>query len=239
MFEDSTFESNGRIRTRSRRWMAATFALNGSILVGLILIPLIYPEALPRQFCTFLLTAPPPPPAPLPPQPQQRDAHPFHGAQQMIGTMLTVPRQIPRFITFIERPEQTPIGALPGSGDANGVPGGLPDVFNTRHAVAVAHPDVKAPVRVPSTIVEGLLIRKVVPTYPPIGIAMRQQGTVVLAATISKSGTIENLRAVSGPAVLQQAAIDAVRRWAYRPYLLNGQPVEVETTINVIFSLGS
>jgi protein TonB len=60
---------------------------------------------------------------------------------------------------------------------------------------------------------------------------------VVLQATISKAGTIENLRVAGGPAMLQQAALDAVKTWRYRPYLLNGQPVEVETTINVIFTL--
>jgi len=71
-----------------------------------------------------------------------------------------------------------------------------------------------------------------------MGVAMRVEGTVVLAATISKSGTIENLHATSGPALLQQAALDAVKTWRYRPYLLDGQPVEVETTVNVIFTLG-
>ena len=63
-------------------------------------------------------------------------------------------------------------------------------------------------------------------------------GTVVLQATISKTGTIEDLHVVSGPAMLQQAAMDAVRTWRYRPYLLNNEPVEVETTVNVIFTLG-
>ncbi len=239
MFEDSTFESNGRIRTRSRGWMAATFAFNGSILIALVLIPLVYPEALPRQALAFLLTAPPPPPTPPPTQQALPDTHPFHGTPEFDGTTLTAPRRIPNFSPKDLGHEQAPIGLLPGSGDGNGVPGGLPDVFNTRRAVAVAHPDVKMPVRVASTIVEGLLVHKVVPVYPPIGIAMHQQGTVILAATISKAGTIENLRVISGPAVLQQAALDAVKRWAYRPYLLNGQPVEVETTVNVIFSLGS
>jgi protein TonB len=66
---------------------------------------------------------------------------------------------------------------------------------------------------------------------------MRVSGTVVLAATISKTGTIENLHVVSGPPVLQQAALDAVQTWLYRPYLLDGEPVEVETTINVVFTL--
>ena len=64
------------------------------------------------------------------------------------------------------------------------------------------------------------------------------QGTVVLQATISKSGTIENLRVISGPAMLQEAARDAVMTWRYKPYLLNNEPVEVDTTVNVIFTLG-
>jgi protein TonB len=74
--------------------------------------------------------------------------------------------------------------------------------------------------------------------YPPIAKAARVQGTVVLQATISKTGTIEGLHVISGPAMLQQAAMDAVRSWRYRPYLLNGDPVEVETTVNVVFTLG-
>jgi len=73
---------------------------------------------------------------------------------------------------------------------------------------------------------------------PPIAKAARVSGTVVIQATISKSGTIENLKVISGPAMLQQSALDAVRSWRYRPYLLNNDPVEVETTINVIFTLG-
>jgi protein TonB len=82
------------------------------------------------------------------------------------------------------------------------------------------------------------LLLKTVPQYPPIAKAAHMQGTVVLQATISKTGSIENLKVVSGPAMLQQAALDAVRTWRYRPYLLNNDPVEVETTVNVIFSLG-
>jgi protein TonB len=83
----------------------------------------------------------------------------------------------------------------------------------------------------------GMLVYTVIPTYPEIGRAVRAQGTVQLQATISRDGTIENLRVVSGPPLLQQAAMDAVKQWRYRPYLLNGEPVEVETTINVDFRL--
>jgi protein TonB len=84
---------------------------------------------------------------------------------------------------------------------------------------------------------EGMLVHKVIPTYPAIGRAVRAQGTIQLQATISRDGTIENLRVVGGPPLLQQAAVDAVKQWRYRPYLLNGEPVEVETTINVDFKL--
>jgi protein TonB len=86
-------------------------------------------------------------------------------------------------------------------------------------------------------IVEGMVIQKTLPVYPIIAKETGTQGTVVLQATISRSGTIENLRVVSGPPMLQRAAIDAVKEWRYRPYLLSGEPVEVETTVNVVFKL--
>jgi protein TonB len=76
------------------------------------------------------------------------------------------------------------------------------------------------------------------PAYPPIARAARISGTVVLQATISKSGSIENLRVISGPPMLTQSAMEAVRTWRYKPYQLNGEPVEVETTVNVVFNLG-
>ncbi len=103
-------------------------------------------------------------------------------------------------------------------------------------------PQVKAAppkkINISAGVEQGLLIQKTMPIYPPIAKAARVQGTVVLQATISKGGTIEDLHVVSGSAMLQEAALDAVRQWRYRPYLLNNEPVEVETTINVIFTLG-
>jgi protein TonB len=103
-------------------------------------------------------------------------------------------------------------------------------------------PQVKAAppkkVNISAGVAIGMLIQKTTPIYPPIAKAARVSGTVILQAMISKSGTIEDLRVISGPAMLQQAALDAVKTWRYRPYLLNNEPVEVETTINVIFSLG-
>jgi protein TonB len=79
-----------------------------------------------------------------------------------------------------------------------------------------------------------MLKTQVEPVYPD---DVRISGTVVLHAVISDRGLVESLSVVSGPAILQQAALEAVRQWTYRPYLLNGMPVEVETTVNVVFAL--
>jgi len=99
---------------------------------------------------------------------------------------------------------------------------------------------VSAPkqVNISAGVAAGLILKKTVPVYPALAKAARVQGTVVLQGTISKEGTVENLRVISGSPMLTQAAIDAVEQWVYRPYLLMGEPVEVETQINVIFTLG-
>ena len=233
MFEDSTFESTGRIHTRSRGWMLATTAFNGSILLALVLIPLMYPEALPRIQMAFLMEAPPAPT--IPPTPPVRVEHTSPAPTQVVGGQIFAPTVIPHNPYIAERPESLPDINI-ATMDPNGGPNAT-DVFRGQGQRTVVREVVKGPVRIPSTIVEGLLIRKTVPIYPPIAKATGTQGTVVLQATISKSGTIENLRVASGPPLLQRAALDAVQNWHYRPYLLNGEPVEVETTVNVVFKL--
>lgn len=237
MFEDSTFESRGSIRTRSRGWSLAAFVVNASVLVALVLIPLIHPEALPKQVMSLLLIAPPPPVAPQP-APEAPKQQAFHGAPEMVGLQLTAPRQIPSSIARFTGPEE----AAPGTGVASmhlgpEVPGGV-EIFRSAPAARVAPPARQAPTHISSGVAAGLLLQRTLPQYPAIAKAMHVEGTVVLQATISKTGTIENLRVVSGPPLLQAAAVDAVKSWLYRPYLLNGEPVEVETTVNVVFTLG-
>ena len=87
-------------------------------------------------------------------------------------------------------------------------------------------------------MLEGNLIRRVEPVYPPLAGNARIQGRVVLVAVISKAGTIEKLHALSGHPMLVPAAVDAVSQWRYRPYILNSEPVDVETQITVNFTLG-
>jgi protein TonB len=231
MFEDSTFESAGRIRTRSRRWMIAAFTFNTSILLALILIPLICPEALPHHGITFLMEAP----APQPPEPQPQPVQTARPATQMYDGHFSAPRTIPIAIVILEKPDP-PLFTGPASWGPNPASSG-DDPFSKRQGVTVVHPEVKT-LRVSTAVEEGLLIRKTIPVYPAIAKAAGVSGTVALAATISKTGTIENLRVTGGPAMLQRAALDAVSTWLYRPYLLDGKPVEVETTVNVIFTLG-
>jgi protein TonB len=130
-------------------------------------------------------------------------------------------------------------------GVVGGVPGGVPGgqmggvIGGIISSTPVAVPKVATPqkIRVSSGVAAGNLINRVEPLYPPIAKSARIQGTVVLQAVISKNGNIEGLRAVSGHPMLVPAAIDAVSRWRYKPYLLNGEPVEVETTITVNFRL--
>ena len=102
--------------------------------------------------------------------------------------------------------------------------------------VKVAPP--KGPTRVSSGVVSGLKISGATPVYPPIAKAAHVSGAVVLHAIISKEGTIKNLTVISGPEMLKSSALEAVQTWRYKPYLLNGEPTEVDTQITVNFNFG-
>jgi protein TonB len=115
------------------------------------------------------------------------------------------------------------------AGMVGGVMGGIGS------SPVVLRPAPPGTVRVSSGVVQGLAIAQPQPVYPPIAKAAHVQGVVVMHAVISKTGDIEDLQTISGPPMLTGAAMDAVKQWKYKPYLLAGQPVEVETTINVNF----
>ncbi len=227
MFEDSTFESACRIHTRSRQWMVAAFAFNASILMAFIVIPLVCPPSLSRQFNTFMMESFVPPK----PQPQQplQTARP---SNEMPNNPFAAPSKIPTTTYIPDAPEPA---IIIGSSTSLTDPGN--DLFRRLASGPAVRPGVQAPLHISTLVEEGLLIEKRMPVYPVIAKTAGISGTVTLAAVISKTGTIENLRVISGPMMLQQAARDAVQTWRYRPYLLDGQPVEVETTVSVIFTL--
>lgn len=92
-----------------------------------------------------------------------------------------------------------------------------------------------ATIKVSQGVSQGLVIKRVQPKYPPAALAVRAQGVVQIEATISKDGSVTNVKVLSGDAVLARAAVEAVRQWRYKPYYLDGQPVEIETQISVTF----
>jgi periplasmic protein TonB len=243
MFEDSLIESGGKLKTKRGYTSIVSFAIQIGIIGVMVLIPLIFTEALPKtQLMTFLV-APPPPPPPPPPA-----AAPVHIVKQVqtdiINGQLRTPTKIPQKVQMIKEDEAPP-PVMATSGVVGGVPGGVPGgqmggvIGGIISSTPVAVPKVATPqrIRVSSGVQSGLLIRRVQPNYPPLARQARIQGTVVLQAQISKDGNIENLTLISGHPMLAPAAIEAVKQWKYKPYLLNGEPVEVETSVQVNFTL--
>ncbi len=250
MFSDSLLEFG----TQNRRHALATttsFIFN-CLAVGVMLImPLMFTDTLPKaQLLTFLV-APPPPPPPPPPAAEavQRVVHQIQTDLLNTGQLRT-PSRIPQKIQMIKEEDAPPpmaatggvVGGVPGGipgGQLGGVIGGIVSATSSLASVPKLQPVVPQRVRISQGVTRGLLIHRVEPSYPPLARAARVQGDVVLTAVISPNGEIENLQLVSGHPMLVPAAISAVKQWRYKPYLLNGAPVEVETTITVIFSLSS
>lgn len=244
MFEDSLIESGNKLKTK-RGWTSGLAFIFQAVLIGiLVLIPLLFTEALPKtQLMTFLVAPPPPPPPPPPPA-----ATPVRVVKQVqtdiINGQLRTPTKIPEKVQMIKE-EEAPPPVSSMAGVVGGVPGGVPGgqmggvIGGIISSTPIAVPKVATPqrVRVSQGVTQGLLVRRVQPSYPPLARQARIQGTVVLQAEISKEGAIQNLRLISGHPMLAPAAIDAVKQWKYKPYYLNGEPVEVETTITVNFSL--
>jgi protein TonB len=244
MFEDSLMESGGKLKNKQGTTTAISFLLQILLIGVLVLLPLIFTEALPKaQLMTFLVAPPPPPPPPPPAaMPEVHIVKPR--TSDLDNGQLRTPTAIPKKVAMIKEDEPPPpstgvagvVGGVPG-----GVPGGamggvLGGIISNQPAVV---PKAVTPqrVRVSQGVSQGLLIHQVKPTYPPLARQARIQGTVVLQAVISKDGSIEHLTLVSGHPMLAPAAIEAVKQWKYKPYFLNGEPVEVDTQINVNFTL--
>jgi periplasmic protein TonB len=243
MFEDSLLESGGRLKTKRGRTTTVAFIFEVALVGILVLIPLVFTEALPKQQLMTFLVAPPPPPPPPPPA-----AAPVKVVKQIqtdiVNGQLRTPTKIPQKVQMIKE-EEAPPPVMAASGVVGGVPGGVPGgqmggvIGGIISSTPMAVPKVATPqrVRVSQGVSTGLLIKKTQPNYPPLARQARIQGTVVLQAEISKNGDIQNLRLISGHPMLAPAAIEAVKQWKYKPYLLNGEPVEVETQVQVNFTL--
>lgn len=245
MFEDSLMESGGRLKTKRGATTVVSFFLQILLICVLVLLPLVFTEALPKQQLMTFLVAPPPPPPPPPPPAATPEIKVVKKMQSDLDNgQLRTPTAIPKKVQMIKEDEAPP----PSTGVAGvvgGVPGGVPGgaiggvLGSVMSSTPTAVPKAATPqrVRVSQGVSQGLLIHQVKPNYPPLARQARIQGSVVLQAVIGKDGTIQNLKVVSGHPMLAPAALEAVKQWRYKPYFLNGEPVEVDTTINVNFTL--
>jgi protein TonB len=236
----STLNSSWDERSRRGLTTLTSFGLQALVVGALLVVPLLRPAGLPsfRQLSTPVSIG-----QPLGEAPAVRTHASGRPAasSNVADNVLRLPTQIPHGV----RPggDDSPAEVGPsgpyipdalGTGGRDGVPYSLGS--GTLPIMPAAPPAVVRSVRI-SHMSEGDLVRKVLPAYPPLARSARIQGQVVLQAVISKEGIIENLKVLTGYPMLVPAAIDAVRQWRYRPYILNNDPVEVETQITVNFSL--
>lgn len=241
MFEDSLIESATLIRTQNRLPALLSLATQLCIAAVILTLPLLHPEILPLPHLVAATLAPPRPPLPPPPA-----VHMQTHAITATASAVAAPASI--HATAIYR---SPIRATGPAIDAPALPvinlgrtsGSLPLGINGA-APAAPHVTVAAAaitsskrISVSSGVSAGHLIAPIRPEYPAIARTAHIEGSVVIEAVISRTGAIESPHVLSGPLMLQQAALAAVRDARYRPFMLNGEPVDVQTTITIVFRM--
>jgi protein TonB len=239
IFHDSLIESAGKLRARNPWAAIGSLAFQAVLLLAVVVIPLFHTDTLPkREMLTVLYLQPP-------------------AAAASNATRLQAPT--PTYTSTgigipapIRRTQEVPpavgttggvVGGVPG-GVVGGVPGGtLSEVLgSTRSAPVLAKTLEPTPIkriRVASRVAEANLIHDVSPQYPPEAGRARIEGTVVLMALIGKDGSVQDVQVESGLPILAEAAMDAVKQWRYKPYLINGEPVEVDSRITINFTLSA
>lgn len=248
VFADVLLENPHLKRPRRSLDVLMSFAGQAAFVILLLLIPLLYTQALNLpEFEKTLLISPPPPPPPPPSNPVHVMVRPkaslFHNGE------LIAPRAIPKHVEIVK---EAPQASSALQGVAGGVPGGVPGgtlggvlggvLSSASQPVpppAPRKPVISGPVRVGGRVQPPRLVRNIQPIYPPLAKQTRTQGTVVLDCIIDTQGNVTQVKLVSGHPLLVEAALDAVRQWKYQPTLLNGQPVAVEMQVTVNFILGN
>ncbi len=249
MFLESLLETSTQAKNR-RGWATlGSFLIQVAAIGALILAPMLYTDALPsvaalvRDINTVSV-----PSAPAAeeqrPEPRAPQAKPEHPLTEFKDGVLQQPPSIPKNPYIPTEPEAAfpsgnnagpCVGCVPGSTGPSGTQSAV--LKNMLDQLPVAKPDApRAPVPV-SHVDEGMLIRRVQPVYPQTAIITHTQGAVTLRAIIGRDGVIRQLQVERGSPLLINAAVEAVRQWRYRPFSLNGQAVEVETEITVVFTL--
>lgn len=250
LFQSSMIENN-HIKSSSKTVdFLIALTVNAVILAGPILAGLIYTDTLNlKQFeTTFLMAPPPPPPPPPAPAAPLVKAAPAHRVFENAGKLIA-PSVVPKTIADIKEAPLPPdvegggvAGGVPGGvagGSMGGVIGGVIGGVHTTVAAPLAPKSSgpKAPVRVGGRVREPRLVMRVDPIYPALARQVHVQGVVIIDAILDEQGSVVEAKIASGPPLLIQSALDAVKKWKYEPTYLNDQPVPVQLNVTVTFRL--
>jgi protein TonB len=246
MLENSLIESQDRRKTRKPLTVVVSAVAHLVAIVLLVLIPLLQTQALTIPPADMSMWAP------RIETPRRVEVFSVqlrvHRHTEPAANMLTAPESIPTKIVYVDDPVSPPSGFAPSTGNNSTGPL-IRDLINRQPEAAALPPLPPSPPPPPpplavkvepyrvSHMEQADLVHRVNPAYPPLARQARVQGVVVLEAVINKEGAIESLRVVTGHPLLNQAAVDAVKQWRYRPLMLNGEPTEVITTVTVTFTL--
>lgn len=242
MFAESMLETSWAHRTR-RSWTTLTSFGMQAVVIGMLLsIPLLQTVGIPlaRTVSTPITMGRRSDPGPVKPV-----SHFHSNAVEIVpySGRIMAPTRIPSTIPLGgDKPSSDPYGSdrFPeGVGPSFGSATDLPLPISGAHPVMPTAAAPAKPAFRTSSMLQGSLIRRVEPAYPPLARSARIQGPVVLEAIISKDGTMQGLRLITGHPLLVPAAIQAVSQWRYKPYILNGEAIEVETQITVNFILAN
>ena len=228
MFSESLLDSSARVR-KVRHWpMATAFTLEVAAAAVAIVLPLLTTNVLPARARDMITT-----PLRSASLPERNSNAGTRSTKQSPGTMVVQLVQRPNALAF-GRPvtNQSEPAAVPAGevGADHGIPAGL---MEGNYALPEPPPPER-PRRI-SVLSEAQFLKRVEPVYPHIATVAGISGTVKLHAIIGKDGAIEDLNVVAGHPLLAEAALEAVRQWRYKPYVLNGRAIEVETFITVVF----
>ncbi len=243
MFETAILDDRA---TKSRAWTVAAVGMQLALIGAIVLVPLLAPKTMQLIVKQATITFQPEPLRPIPQQTVASSApatqSPVSAMTQFVRRVLQAPGRTINPVARIVDPSAPLIGI--GGPTSPFVPGSIAGVAMAEIAPPPpSAPAVKVeqtkPVRVGGSVLEAKMIKRVVPIYPPLAKQARVSGSVRLEGIIAKDGTIQQLRVISGHALLVKAAIDAVRQWVYSPTLLNGEVVEVVAPIDVNFVLSN
>ncbi len=248
-FSQAVLLDENRFKTGSRALKLAVSILTHVVVITVpILVGLFFTDTINiKQYASMMLVAPPPPPPPPPPATAPLIKAAPVRQRFVTGGKLFAPTVIPKTIAEIKEAPLEPdsfgiSGGVPGGvpgGQMGGVLGGVIGGVLGTAAKPVAPPSGRsAPIRVGGRVKPPKPIIQVHPDYPPLARQAHIQGQVLIDAVLDEQGNVIEVKVVSGPPLLYQAAVDALKKWKYEPTYLNDQPIAVQMVVTVTFTLG-